>query len=123
MTDTITRNTTPAAPIVGLVFVIDYEADLEAGTIVHPKLHGAGFNATLRPARDRSGTLELGFATAAAAWAAVTILRAAATFTLDADLDEISMTFVVAGGALRPRRALAGAAEWTVRVPYVEITG
>jgi hypothetical protein len=120
MTDTIIRNSVPTAPIASLLFVAEYDSSLRVENVVRPVLNSTGHNVTYRPAQNRAGTLALLFATAAHAWAAVALLRTSYTFTLTADVPELSMTFVVRPGDLRPRQA--GRKVWTVEVPFQDVT-
>lgn len=120
MSDTITRNSLPAVPIVGIELVTGYDVEVEIENILHAQLHGSGYNVTYRPARKRSGTLTLGFATSAAAWAAVDLFKTPYTFTLTADVAETSMTFALRPGQLKPEPEI-GAEPWSVNVPFQEL--
>jgi len=120
MTDSIVRNSSPTVPIAGLQFVHGFDADVEITTLLHEQLHGTGHNAVFRPARKRSGSLPLLFPTAATAWAAIALLSTEYTFTLTADVPELSMTFVLRPGQLRPRID-PGHKAWSVDVPFQEI--
>ena len=119
MTETITRNSSPTVAITMLASV-DYEAEYQPTTIIHPQLHGASYNITYLPVRDRSGTLTLLFNTSSDAWAAVALLRTAYNFTWASDVTGLSMTFVVAGGSLQPTLNDTRKV-WTVDVPYQEV--
>jgi len=122
MVDTIVRNSTPTVPIANLRFVVQgYDAALPVENIIHPILNAAGHNVTYRPTRNRAGTLGLLFATAAHAWAAIALLRTAYTFTLTADVAELSMTFVLRPGALQPRNEPSFKV-WIVDVPFQDVT-
>lgn len=121
MTDSIIRNSSPAVPIANLLFVHKYDAGVRAGVIFHDQLHGSGTNIVWRPTRKRSGTLILLFATSAQAWAAIELLSTEYTFTLTADVPELSMTFAIGDGELRPRTQ-PGFTAWTVDVPFRDVT-
>lgn len=121
MSDTIVRNSSPTVPIANLRFVVEYGAALDVENIVHPILNSAGHNVTFKPTRNRAGTLGLLFATAAHAWAAIALLRTAYTFTLTADVPELSMTFVLRQGALQPRN-VPSFKVWIVDVPFQDVT-
>ncbi|WP_419817000.1 hypothetical protein [Glaciibacter flavus] len=104
-----------------MLMSVDYSATYDPTTILHPQLHGASFNVTYLPVRDRAGKLTLLFATSADAWAAVALLRTAYNFTWTSDVTGLSMTFVVAGGDLQPILSDTRKA-WTVDVPYQEVS-
>lgn len=120
MTDTIVRNSSPTVPIANLLFVHGYDASVGITTVLHEQLHGSGFNAVYRPARKRAGTMSLLFATAADAWAAVALLSTSYSFTLTADVPELSMTFALRPGDLRPIND-PGFKAWSVEVPFQEL--
>ena len=122
MADTIIRNSIPAAPIASLVGVVHgYDAGQKIENILHEQLNGSGYNVTYRPARLRAGKLSLLFATPADAAAAITVLLAPNTFTLTADLTQVSMTFVLAPGTLKPVLT-EDVVPWVVEVPFQEVT-
>lgn len=124
MVNTITRNSTPAAPIAGLLMVdgAGYGAETPVETVLHPQAFGSGHLVVWRPARLRRGTLALMFPTATAAHAAIAMLKTSYSFTLTAALPEASMVFVVRPGVLKPRLGVEGGDEWLVDVPYQEVT-
>jgi len=103
--------------------VVDgYEASIEARSIVHVILGRADPDITMRPAGLRTGTLSLVFDSRAEAWAAVAALSIPQVLTLtDADVPEVGMSFVVAGGALEPRLDDETRSVWTVAVPFQEV--
>lgn len=103
--------------------VVDgYEASIEARSRVHTILGRRDPDITLRPAGLREGTLSLVFASRAAAWGAVAALRTPQVLTLtDADVPEVGMSFVVAGGSLQPRLDPDTRAVWTLAVPFQEV--
>ena len=122
MADSIVRNSTPTVPIANIRFVLnDYETALKVENILHPVLNGAGHNITWKPTRNRAGTLTVLFATAAHAWAAVALLRTSYTFTLTADVPELSMTFAVRPGDLKPRNEQTFKV-WLLDVPFQDVT-
>ena len=120
MTDTVIRNSIPVVPIANLIFVSGYESGQQIENILHPQLNGTGYNITYRPARLRAGTLRLLFATPAQAAAAITVLLAPNTFTLTADVAQVSMTFVLRPGVLRPVLT-EDVVPWMVEVPFQEV--
>ena len=124
MSDSIVRNSSPTAPIADLVFVSGYAAGLRVENILHRKLNGSGHDVVYKPVRLPAGRLTLHFATSAHAWAAIALLMTPYTFTLTADVAEVSMTFVLQPGDLTPRpAATAGDVDdWTVEVPFQEVT-
>lgn len=121
MTDTIVRNSVPTAPVADLLFVSDYDSGLEVENLLHPTLNASGHIVVYRPARLRSGTMQLVFPTAAAAWAAVPILSGGYTYTLTADLTQLSMTFVLRPGRLRPRQGITSGRVWLLEIPFQEV--
>lgn len=120
MTDTLVRNSAPAVPIANLLFVHGYDVGVQIENILQGQLHGSGYNVVYQPARKRSGTLNLLFASSAHAWAAIALLSTAYNFTLTADVPELSMTFALRPGDLRPRWH-PGHDAWSVEVPFQEL--
>jgi hypothetical protein len=122
--DTITRLAAPPVELAGLVLVTGYDTAQNAANILHPKLNGAGFNVTYRPAKLRSGLLTCVFESAADAFAALVYLGTAYRFTLVSIESEVDMTFVVGsenGSApTRPRKG-DGDDEWLIEVPFQEV--
>lgn len=122
MTDSIVRNSSPTVPIANLRFVTGYDGGHRIENVLNPQLNGEGYNVTYRPARLRSGTLRLLFASAAHAWAAVAVLKTSHTFTLTADVSELGMTFVLRPGELKPNPGSGDvSAPWLVEVPFQEV--
>lgn len=120
MTDSIVRNSSPSAQIANLLFVHGYDVGLQIENILHEQLHGSGYNVVYRPARKRSGTISLLFASAAHGWAAIALLSTEYNFTLTADVPQLSMTFALRPGDLRPRHD-PGYKAWSVDVPFQEL--
>lgn len=124
MTDTITRNSSPAVVLAGLVLVHRYDAGRPLATVVHPKLHGTGHMVAYRPAHDPSGMLTLVFDSAAAAHAASDLLVTEYTFTLASVEPAVDMEFIVGtpggGGRLVPRIG-EGDEEWILEVPFTRV--
>lgn len=122
MTDTIVRNSTPGVLITNLLGVTGNDGAHEIETVLNAQMNGSGYNITYRPARLRSGTLTLLFATPAHAWAAVALLKTPYSFTLTADIPQLGMTFVLRPGRLQPALADEGIDAWTVEVPFQEVS-
>lgn len=102
--------------------VLGYDAERESGNIIHPILGSENPDVTFRPARLRTGTLELLFHDEAEAVAAVHILAIAEVCAVVSDEREaVVMTFVLAG---RLGHTLEDQTRdmWIVRVGYQEVT-
>ncbi|PQZ60686.1 MULTISPECIES: hypothetical protein [unclassified Microbacterium] len=103
--------------------VVDgYEASIEARSIVHNVMGRTDPDITLRPAGMRTGTLSLVFASRAAGWAALAALCIPQVLTLtDADVPEVGMSFVVAGGAIKHSLDDETRDVWILGVPFQEV--
>lgn len=98
-----------------------WESGAEARTIVHYVPGREDPDITLRPATLREGTITLVFASAAAAYAARPFLVFPQLLTLaSTDVPQVSMSFVVANG--RVSDVLGAAGEWTISVPFQEVS-
>lgn len=98
-----------------------WESTNEARTIMHPILGRPDDDVTFRPAALRKGTLTLVFADSATAYSA----RAALLIPQQLDLahtavPEVGMSFVVADGEVGD--VIGAAQEWTVTVPFREVS-
>lgn len=99
----------------------DWSANAEIRSIIHTILGRPDPDITKRPTGLRRGSLTLVFATGADAYAARAVLAVTQPLTLaNSGVDEVAMTFVVAGGDLG--EVLGAASEWTLDVPFQEIT-
>lgn len=98
-----------------------WQADAEANTVVHEILNRPAPDITFRAVSLRRGSLTLTFATGAEAYAARGILVLPQVFTLAHDVvAQVNMPFVVAGGAVSD--VLGDANEWTLTIPFVEVS-
>jgi hypothetical protein len=122
VTDTITRNSLPPVALANLQFVTGYEGAVPIETILHPQFNGSGYLVVWRPARLRTGILKLVFPNSASAWTAAGLLSTAHTYTLAADVSELSMSFVLRPGELKPYAGAPGGKVWLVDVPFQEVT-
>ena len=101
--------------------VVGYESATEARNIFHNIIGRASDDVSLSDDSLRAGTLELLFTDRAEAWAAHALLVLPDVWTLtDADVPEIGMTFVRAGGmsiVLEDETRLL----WLLRVGFQEV--
>lgn len=113
---------THAAGVITPTIHDGYTARIPMRTIVHDILGRSDPDVTFRPAGMRAGNLPLVFASKAAAWAAVGILKRGEVFTLaDTDAPEIGMYFIVGDGELEPELDDATRKVWLLRVPFREV--
>lgn len=99
----------------------EWRADADANTIVHVVLNRSATDITFRAPGLRRGTLTLTFADGATAYAARMILLLPEVFTLTHDVvAQVGMPFVVADGKVSDILGKAG--DWTLTVPFVEVT-
>lgn len=116
---TITHSTGTITPEV----VNGFTASREPGNIVHTVLGSSTPDVSLRPSALRAGTLELVFATAAAATAAEAVMALPQVLTItDPDVAEVGMDFVVAGGATEITLDDQTRSVWVLRVPFQEVS-
>jgi hypothetical protein len=104
------------------ILVMGYEAERESGNIVHQIIGRANPDVTLRPARLRTGNLELLFSSEADAMDCVSTLANAGVCAVVSDeRATVIMSFVLAG---RLRHALDPETRdnWIVTAPYQEVT-
>ena len=118
MTDTITGTVSGA---IAFDMITGYTAKAEDRTVVHGILGSSGSDIVERPAGLRSGQMTLLIEGRSAAFAAFTALTTPQTFTLTADLSELSMDFKRAGGDPEIELDDATRAIWLVRFPWLEI--
>lgn len=119
MSTTITHDAGTITPKV----VNGFEASRPVRSKVHDILGSSNSDVTFRPAGLRRGTLTLVFATGAEAAAAEAVLATPQVFLLvEPDVVEVEMSFVVAGGDLRPRLDPGTRKTWLVDVPFVEVS-
>lgn len=98
-----------------------WSASAEVRSIVHTILGRPDPDITRRPTGLRRGTLTLVFGTGAAAYAARAVLATPQRLTLaNSVVAQVAMTFVVAGGELGD--VLGDAGEWTLSVPFQEVS-
>lgn len=98
-----------------------WQAEAEANTIVHDILNRSEPDVTFRAVGLRRGTLTMSFASGADAYAARAVLVLPQVFALVHDVvAQVSMRFVVAGGAISD--VLGEAGEWSLTVPFVEVS-
>lgn len=113
---------THAGITIAPTLILGYQTSSMVEPVEHVLLNG-DVRYTLRPARPRSGTLNLFFATEQKAWEAFALHRQAGTFDLDDnDIPAVSMLYLVAGDlsiGLDPETR----ARWLLNVPYKEIVG
>lgn len=114
---TITHATGTITP----VSLSGWNAEADANTIVHSIINRSASDITFRAPGLRRGTLTLTFADGTTAYAARLILLLPEVFTLAHDVvAQVGMPFVVAGGQLGD--VLGEAGDWTLTVPFVEVT-
>lgn len=118
MSDTITGSVSGA---ITFELITGYSAEAQDRTIVHPILGSSGSDIVERPAGLRSGRMELLIEGRAAAFAAFTAFGTPQTFTLLADMSELSMDFKRTGGAPEIELEDETRAMWLVRFPWMEI--
>lgn len=117
MTTTITH----ASGVIAPAALRDWSANADLRSIIHTILGRSDPDITKRPTGLRRGSLTLVFATGADAYAARAVLAVTQPLALaNSGVDEVAMTFVVAGGDLG--EVLGAASEWTLDVPFQEIT-
>lgn len=96
----------------------EYKSDQEGGTILHPILGRASADATLRPARLRTGSFVLDFRTSALSESARASLSAALVWQLNhSEQTSLNMRFIVRGLA----REVMGDGRWPVTVTFEEV--
>lgn len=101
--------------------VSGWESAAEAQTIVHHIIGRPDPDITMRPASLREGTLTLVFESPAAATAARAVLVFPQVLTLaSTDVAQVGMSFVVANGSVGD--VLGDAGEWTLALPFHEVT-
>ena len=101
--------------------VLGYKTIRASRNLLHPIIGRPDVDVTLRPAALRSGTLSLGFADRAEAWAAVGIHALPGRFTLiDPAVPEVDMTYVVAG-PIAPELEDQSRELWIVSIDYQEV--
>lgn len=117
MSTTITHSTGTITP----TSMPEWESEAPARSIVHTILNRPDPDITKRPTGLRRGTLTLVFATGAAAYAARAILAVPQVLTLaNSDVPQVGMKFVVADGDISD--VYGQAKEWTLTVPFQEVT-
>jgi hypothetical protein len=106
--------------------VLGYQSQREAGNIVHPILGRDNPDITFRPARLRTGRLELGFYSDTAEEDSLAAEEAHALgviFNLaSTDRGSIEMSYVVAGSVVRSLAVPSGTGAWTLDVDYQEVS-
>lgn len=113
---------TYAGGVITPAVVNGFETTRLARSIVHVILGRPDPDITIRPTGLRKGELTLIFATGAEAAAAEATLSIPQRFTLsDADVPEVSMSFVVAAGEIGVSLDLETQTVWQVVVPFQEI--
>jgi hypothetical protein len=99
---------------------MNYAADREARSVVHPIIGRPFPDVTLRPAGSRTGTLHLMFATEAAAAAAAEALALPRVWAqLSPEQPSTAMRFVVQGTISAAQ--VPGFKSWTVDAGFVEV--
>jgi hypothetical protein len=117
MATTITTGADTITP----TFIDGLSTTREPGNLMHPVLGSAVVDVTYRPAKHKSGTLTLGFATEAAAILAEGYHATRTLFTIaSTDRNQIVFKYVVAGSVtLRLDDATRGV--WILEVPFQEV--
>lgn len=112
---------THAAGVITPAAMKGWDARADTRSLVHTILGRPDPDVTLRPTGMRRGALTLVFADGAAAYSARAILAVPQLLTLaNPDVAQVSMPFVVAGGELGD--VLGAAGEWTLTVPFQEVS-